>query len=91
MPVSSKAASQPQPVPPPQTAFPTIESFVERASVQDVDALFAPLRDGLSALKGPKADQAKKVAAAIERTEELLKYLLDTRGKLEADKKGKRR
>lgn len=91
MPVTSKAAPQPQQVPPPQPAFPTIEAFVERAAPEDVDSLFAPLREGLAALKGPKADQAKKVRAAIERTEELLEYLLATRGKLEADKKGKRR
>ena len=46
-------------------------------------------RSQLGSLKGPKAEQGKKVGKAIERTEELLSYLLQVREKLEADRKGK--
>lgn len=69
--------------------YPAIEGFIEKASGDDVAALFKPLKDGLESLKGPKADQGKKVARAIERTEELLSYLLQVREKIEAERKGK--
>lgn len=90
MPAPSKASRTPPPAPP-QTSFPAIEAFVERASPSDVEALFAPLREGLAALKGPRAEQARKVSAALDRTEELLRQLLETREKLAADKRGKHR
>ncbi len=70
---------------PPEPMYPAIESFIERASADDIAALFASLKDGLSALKGPKADQSKKVKTAIERTEELLAHLLEVREKLLAE------
>jgi hypothetical protein len=74
--------------PPNDSLYPSIESFIEHASSDDVGALFAPLRDGLGTLKGPRAEQGKKVSKAIERTEELLSYLLQVREKIEAERKG---
>jgi len=73
---------------PPELMYPAIESFIERASAGDVSLLFASLKEGLSALKGPKADQSKKVKAAIDRTEELLAHLLEVREKLIAEQGG---
>jgi hypothetical protein len=57
----------------------------EWATQDDVNALFAPVREALSQLKGPKAQQAKKVEAALASTEELLGQLLQIREKLAAE------
>ena len=81
------AAAAPQPIPEP--SYPVIEGFVEKATADDIAALFKDLKTQLGGLKGPKAEQGKKVGKAIERTEELLSYLLQVREKLEADRKGK--
>jgi hypothetical protein len=67
--------------------YPVIESFVERATPQDVEQFFASLKEGLQGLKGPRAEQAKKVQVAIERTEELLAHLLEVREKIEEDRR----
>ena len=75
--------------PVPEPSYPVIEGFVEKATADDISNLFKDLRGQLSGLKGPKAEQGKKVGKAIERTEELLSYLLQVREKLEADRKGK--
>ncbi len=74
----------------PTPNYPNIEVFIETAGAAEVNALFSSLKEGLDGLKGPRADQGKKVGKAIERTEELLSYLLQVREKLEADRKGKR-
>jgi hypothetical protein len=68
--------------PPPEPDYPTLEGMSEWATQEDIQALFAPVRDALSQLKGPKAQQAKKVEAALETTEELLGQLLQIREKL---------
>ncbi|MFT3707164.1 MAG: hypothetical protein QM817_05790 [Archangium sp.] len=73
----------------PGPTYPVIEKFIETASADQIDATFKALKGDLSGLKGPKAEQAKKVGKAVERTEELLTYLLQVREKLEADRKGK--
>lgn len=75
---SREATVQPEP------QYPVIEAFVERASAEDVAHLFDGVKQGLGALKGPRAEQAKKVSVALERTEELLSHLLQVREKLEA-------
>jgi hypothetical protein len=79
----------------PAPSYPVIETFVERASRDDVEVLFTQVRDALAGLKGPKAEQAKKALAALERTEELLLHLLDVREQISAEKTpeptGKRR
>ncbi|MBL8916499.1 MAG: hypothetical protein JNM17_37715 [Archangium sp.] len=73
----------------PGPTYPVIEKFIETATADVIGNTFKALRDDLSGLKGPKAEQAKKVGKAVERTEELLSYLLQVREKLEADRKGK--
>jgi len=71
----------------PTPSFPAIESFIERATPEEVQSLFAPVKNELANLKGPKVEQAKKVQAAISRTEELLGILLETRERLMAEAK----
>ena len=74
----------------PQPEYPVIATFVDVAQQAEVDALFGDIREGLGGLKGPKAEQAKKIAKAIERTEELMSHLLQVREKIAAERKGKR-
>lgn len=77
-----EAQSQPEPL------YPALEGFIENASADDVAALFAPIRAELEGLKGPKADQGKKALKALDRSQELLSYLLQVREKIQADRKG---
>ncbi len=81
--------SQPpaEPQAPEGPLYPAIEGFIERATQDEISALFASIKDGLEQLKGPKAEQAKKVQKAIAATEELLAHLLEVREKLEAERK----
>ncbi len=78
---------QPEPLPAP--SYPVIEGFIEKASAADIDGTFKDVKEQLAGLKGPRAEQAKKVGKAIERTEELLSYLMQVKEKLEADRKGR--
>ncbi len=71
----------------PESIYPVIESFVEQASPDEVARLFDGVKEGLGALKGPRAEQAKKVQVALERTEELLSHLMQVRENLEAERK----
>ena len=87
MPPSPKPAAAPAPEALPTPSYPTIESFIERATPEEVQGLFASVKQGLEGLKGPKVEQARKVTAAIARTEELLGILLDTRERLLAEAK----
>ena len=84
-----KAPTPVEPQPVPEPSYPVIEGFVEKATADDIAGMFKDLKGLLGGLKGPKAEQGKKVGKAIERTEELLSYLLQVREKLEADRKGK--
>lgn len=74
----------------PQTStepmYPAVEGFIERASPEEIAGLFQSIKAGLGDLKGPKADQSKKVKAALDRTEELLTHLLEVREKLTSEK-----
>ena len=88
-PPSKPAAPAPEPLPAP--SYPHIEAFIERATPEELSGLFTSVKQGLEGLKGPKAEHAKKVQAAISRTEELLGVLLDTRERLVAESKGKGR
>ena len=81
------AKAQAQAQGPEGTLYPVIESFVEQASAEEVTLFFGSLKEGLQGLKGPRAEQAKKVQIAIERTEELLQHLLQVRGKIEEERK----
>ncbi len=78
------APSAPEPAEP---TYPNIEGFVEYAGPPEIEAAFASIKEELEGLKGPKAEQAKKVRKAIERTEELLHHLLGVRAKLESTPK----
>ena len=91
MPPPSKQQPAPVAEPLPTPSFPAIESFIETATAEEVQSLFTPVKDELANLKGPKAEHAKKVQAAISRTEVLLGVLLETRERLVAESKGKGR
>ena len=67
--------------------YPGIEGFIETATGDQIDAFFASIKEGLEGLKGPRADNAKKVQKAIDRTEELLHHLVQVREKIEASRK----
>lgn len=86
---SSKKDEAPARPPLPEPSYPTIEAFIEKANAADISSAFQDLKAQLDGMKGPKAEQAKKIQKAIDRTEELLSYLLQVREKLEADRKGK--
>jgi hypothetical protein len=87
MPPPSKPAAAPAPEPLPAPSYPIVESFIERATPEEVGGLFASVKQGLEGLKGPKAEQAKKVQAALSRSEELLGLLVETRERLVAEAK----
>lgn len=89
MPPAKKSADKTPPPADNEPLYPAIEGFIEKATADEIADLFGPLKDGLTTLKGPRADQAKKVGKAIAKTEELLSHLLQVREKLEADRKGK--
>lgn len=88
---SMPAAKTPPPAEPlPQAQYPQLEAYIERASADEVRALFDPLKTSLATVKGPKSEQAKKVVKAVERTEELLHHLFEVRGRLEQERGGKK-
>ena len=72
----------------PTPSYPAIESFIERATAEEIQAFFTPIKEGLGALKGPKVEQGKKIQAALASAEELLAMLLETRERLIAESKG---
>lgn len=72
---------------PRDTAYPTLEALIERATAEEIAHVFDPVREGLAQLKGPRAEQGKKVEVALGRVEELLQYLLEVRERLETEKK----
>jgi hypothetical protein len=82
-PTKQQQAPAPEPLPTP--SYPAIESFIERSTPEEIQALFIPIKEGLAALKGPKVDQGKKVQAALVNAEELLSLLLETRERLIAE------
>jgi hypothetical protein len=87
MPPTAKSSTPPaQELPAP--SYPAVESLLEAAPVEQVRALFAPVKAGLAELKGPKAEQGKKAQAAISRAEELLELLVETRERMVAEAKG---
>jgi hypothetical protein len=88
MPAAQKPAAAPAAD---DSRYPGVERFIERASAEDVAHAFSSVREGLTGLKGPKADQAKKVTAAVERAEELFGFLLEVRERMLADKKGSKK
>ncbi|MBU8895010.1 hypothetical protein DRW03_01965 [Corallococcus sp. H22C18031201] len=84
MPPPAKPSPAPElPVP----SYPAIESYIERATPEEVGAFFGSVKTALTDLKGPRAEQGKKVQAAIARSEELLGMLVDVRERLVAESK----
>jgi hypothetical protein len=82
---AESATAEPQnAVEPPK--YPNLEAFAEQANPEDVVALFAPLKESLGAVKGPRAQHAHKATKGVERTEELLHHLLQVREKLKAER-----
>jgi hypothetical protein len=80
--------SAPAPAPElPTPSYPAIESFIERATSEELQAFFAPVKTGLADLKGPRAELGKKAQGAIARTEELLGLLMEVRERLVAESK----
>ncbi|NMO14991.1 hypothetical protein HPC49_25890 [Pyxidicoccus fallax] len=71
----------------PAPSYPAVESLLEATPADEVRALFAPVKEGLAELKGPKVEQGKKAQAAISRAEELLALLVETRERLLAEAK----
>jgi hypothetical protein len=84
----SKPQQAPAPEPLPTPSYPAIEAFIETASAEEVQALFHPVKDALTALKGPKVEQGKKVQTALTSADELLGLLLETRERLIAESQG---
>ncbi|MFB1481981.1 hypothetical protein [Corallococcus sp. RDP092CA] len=88
MPPSARpSAPQAQPQELPVPSYPAVEAFIEKASASDIQALFAPVKEGLAGLKGPRAEIGKKAQAAIARSEELLGMLVDVRERLVEESK----
>jgi hypothetical protein len=83
---AAKEAPQPPAIEEPK--YPHIEAFAEQAIGDDVVTVFAPLKESLATVKGPRVDAAKKASRGVERTEELLHHLLEVREKLRAEKGG---
>jgi hypothetical protein len=86
--MAPKSKQHPEPQPQNEPLYPALEGFIEKASADDVAALFSGLKAELAGLKGPKAELGKKALKAVERTEELLSYLLQVREKIQAERKG---
>ena len=85
MPSSPKEAVDLQIV---ESSYPHIEIFAEQAGSDDIKEIFGGLKASLADVKGPRAGAAQKAVAGIERTEELLQYLLEVREKIKADRSG---
>ncbi|WP_224250250.1 hypothetical protein [Hyalangium gracile] len=85
MPPPKQQQQAPAPEPLPTPSYPAIESFIERATAEEVQGLFTPIKESLGVLKGPKVEHGKKVQVALSNAEELLGILLETRERLIAE------
>lgn len=70
--------NEPWPVP----EYPTLEGYIEVATEEHVPAVFADLKTQLQSLKGPRAEQGKKVEKALEHAERMFFYLIQVREKI---------
>lgn len=86
---STKSQAPAEPAAPSESLYPAIEGFIENASAEEVKGLYGDVREALGALKGPRAEAAKKAGKGISRAEELLSFLLQVREKIQAERKGK--
>ena len=85
---STTDVASPPPLPTP--TYPAIETLIEYVTADELTTLFAPVSTALAELKGPRAEQGKRAAKAVEHTQGLLSHLLQVREKLEAQRKGGR-
>lgn len=83
--------SVPAPAPDAESRYPNVERYVEGASKEALGTLFAGLKAELGAMKGPKAEHARKASGALDRAEELLGHLIDVRERLIAEQKSAKR
>lgn len=74
------------PLPLPTPSYPAIEAFIEVATHDEVGALFASVTEAVAHLKGPRAEQGKRVLMAVEHTQALLSHLLQVRENIEASR-----
>lgn len=83
-------SEQTPPEPLPAPSYPLLEAFVETIPAEEAAAVFADVRDALDGLKGPRAEQGKKIRVALDTADELIQLLLNVRNELEAEqgKKG---
>lgn len=65
-----------------QSRYPALESFIETATPEDINALLAPIRAGLAELKGPRKAHADKVQRGLDQVDKLLATLLTVRERL---------
>jgi hypothetical protein len=65
-----------------ESMYPEVEALVEKATEEDISSRFEELRTALNELKGPRAEQGKKVRKALDRAEELFLHLLGIRQNL---------
>lgn len=82
-------SATPAPEPLPAPSYPTLEAFVETGLAEDAAHLYSDVREALGTLKGPRADQARKIEAALNATEELMQMLFGLRAELEAEARAK--
>lgn len=66
----------------PVMEYPHLESFAETAQMDEVESLYRDMTESLKGLKGPAAQQAARVQQGIVATQELLRFLLETRERL---------
>lgn len=78
-PLPAPALEHPDPT---GTLYLEIEDVVAAARSEDIPEIFRGLRDRLAPLKGARAENAKKVLQALERTEELFQHLIRVRERM---------
>lgn len=78
-------SEQNAPEPLPSPSYPLLEAFVETVPADEAQAVFADVREALESLKGPRAEQGRKIRTALDTAEELIQLLLNVRGELEEE------
>src|SRR5690606_51321 len=85
----ARMSEQTPPEPLPAPSYPLLEAFVETIPAEEAATVFADVREALEGLKGPRAEQARKVRVALDTADELIQLLLNVRSELEAEKGGR--
>ena len=69
----------------PAPSYPALESFIEIATEAEIEVLYQPILEALAELRGPQANKAEKIEAAIAKSTELLNILIGVRARLEEE------